>query len=128
MYKKAGSRAVGSKDVILFPKSCSSKAASEELKQDRQVVLKQQEITPQNTESIHQEVLQERNVVPRVEETKEKVILPDEDVAMIEQKENSEQHIVNEADQPDDHQEKQDTQSKSKHKKKNKKNKNKGKN
>ena len=36
LYKKTGSRALGAKDVILFPKSFSAKTASEELKIDRE--------------------------------------------------------------------------------------------
>nr|AKJ66200.1 casein kinase II beta-3 [Euplotes octocarinatus] len=113
LYKKVGSRAEGSKDVIIYPKSYSSQAASNELK------------------NLNDEIREEKILQPNVVQCEEVVIpqkssIPDEDVPMME-KENSEQAPLHESNHEEEHEGKQNMGNK-KQKKKNKKNKNKGRN
>ena len=96
MYKKTGSRAVGSKDVILYPKFISSKIASEELKDSNQAKLQEENVAPEISEIEKKEENKERQVTPKVEEKEEKAIIPDEDTAMIDKVDDSEQNILNE--------------------------------
>lgn len=101
LYKKTGSRAEGSKDVIIFPKFFSSQIASEELKVkndpkvENEVVLSEADAIMADKENVEQPPVQE----PVVEEI-----------------------------QKDDEQIHNQNQGNKKNKKKNKKNKNKGKN
>ena len=126
LYKKTGSRAVGSKDVILYPKFISSKIASEELKDSNQAKLQEENIAPEISEIEKKEENKERQVTPKVEEKEEKAIIPDEDTAMIDKVDDSEQNILNEIHWDEHQEEKQNVNNKKR--KRNKKNKNKGKN
>lgn len=102
LYKKTGSRAVGSKDVILFPKFYTSSIASEELKAIHEPRVEREAPSEADASMADKENLEQPPVLdPAPEE-------PQKDV------EQEQEHNQN--------------QSNRKNKKKNKKNKNRGKN